>query len=70
MWNDVRNVHTLAWMVTGIVLSQRSSIPAWLSYIHSRATFAQSSERRACQVQKMWSLLETPWVRLVNHKNL
>ncbi|MDV6375099.1 transposase, partial [Deinococcus sp. ZS9-10] len=47
LWNDVRNAHTLAWMVTGLVLSGRSSIPAWLPYIHSRATFAQSSERRA-----------------------
>ncbi|OLV20042.1 hypothetical protein BOO71_0000943 [Deinococcus marmoris] len=28
------------------MLSGRSSIPAWLPYIHSRATFAQSSERR------------------------
>lgn len=46
LWNDIRNAHTLAWMVTGLVLSQRSSIPAWLPYIHSRATFAQSSERR------------------------
>ncbi|WP_415831326.1 transposase, partial [Deinococcus frigens] len=46
MWNDIRNAHTLAWMVTGLLLSQRSSIPAWLPYIHSRATFAQSSERR------------------------
>ncbi|GGL86331.1 hypothetical protein GCM10010840_25360 [Deinococcus aerolatus] len=46
LWNDIRNAHTLAWMVTGLVLSGRSSIPAWLSYIHSRATFAQSSERR------------------------
>ncbi|MFK7602949.1 transposase [Deinococcus sp. SM5_A1] len=46
LWNDVRNAHTLAWMVTGLVLSGRSSIPAWLPYIHSRATFAQSSERR------------------------
>ncbi len=33
-------------MITGLLLSQRSSFPAWLPYIHSRATFAQSSERR------------------------
>ncbi|MBB6018937.1 transposase [Deinococcus radiopugnans] len=46
LWNDVRNAHTLAWMVTGLLLSGRSSIPAWLPYIHSRAMFAQSSERR------------------------
>lgn len=46
LWNDVRNAHTLAWMVTGLLLSGCSAIPAWLPYIHSRATFAQSSERR------------------------
>lgn len=46
LWNDVRNSRTLAWMVTGLLLSQRSSLPAWLPHIHSRATFAQSTERR------------------------
>ncbi|ABW35151.1 transposase IS4 family protein (plasmid) [Deinococcus geothermalis DSM 11300] len=46
LWNDVRNAHTLAWMVTGLLLSQCSFLPAWLPHIHSRATFAQSTERR------------------------
>ncbi|MEW6420735.1 MAG: transposase [Deinococcota bacterium] len=46
LWNDVRNSRTLAWMVTGLLLSQRSSLPAWLPHIHSRATFAQSTECR------------------------
>lgn len=45
-WNDVRNACTLAWMVTGVLLSQCPSLPAWLPHIHSRATFAQSTERR------------------------
>lgn len=46
LWNDVRNVHTLAWMVTGMLLSRRSTPSFWLPHVHSRAAFAQSSERR------------------------
>lgn len=46
LWNDIRNARTLAWMVTGLLLSQRSTLPAWLPHIHSSATFAQSTERR------------------------
>ncbi|THF68532.1 transposase [Deinococcus sp. Arct2-2] len=46
LWNDTRNARTLAWMVTGLVLSQRASLSAWLPHIHSHATFAQSTERR------------------------
>ena len=33
-------------MVTGLLLSQCPSLPAWIPHIHSRATFAQSTERR------------------------
>lgn len=46
LWNDIRNARTLAWMVTGLLLSQRASLAAWLPHIHSSATFAQSTERR------------------------
>lgn len=46
LWNDIRNARTLAWMVTGLLLSGRASLPAWLPHFHSSATFAQSSERR------------------------
>lgn len=46
LWNDLRNARTLGWMVTGLVLSQCSSLPAWLPHIHSNATQAQSTERR------------------------
>lgn len=46
LWNDRRNAQTLAWMVTGLLLSQCPSLPAWVPHVHSRATFAQSTERR------------------------
>ena len=46
LWTDQRNAHTFAWMVTGLLCSQRASIPSWLPHIQSRATCAQSTERR------------------------
>ena len=54
LWNDVRNARTLAWMVSGLVLSQSVSIPSWLPHIHSQATVAQNTERRC----RLW--LENP----------
>ena len=60
LWNDTRNARTLAWMTTGLVLSQSTSLPAWLPYIHSRATFAQSIERRL----RRW--LENPAINPVS----
>lgn len=46
LWTDQRNAHTFAWMVTGLLCSQRACIPNWLPHVHSRANFAQSTERR------------------------
>ena len=46
LWTDQRNAHTFAWMVTGLLFSQRASIPSWLPHVQSRANFAQSTERR------------------------
>ncbi|WP_206431661.1 hypothetical protein [Deinococcus psychrotolerans] len=46
LWNDIRNARTLSWMVSGLLLSQRSTLPNWLSHINAGATLAQSTERR------------------------
>ena len=46
LWNDIRNARTLSWMVSGLVMSQRSTLPAWLPHIDAGATLAQSTERR------------------------
>ncbi|UBV44706.1 hypothetical protein LAJ19_16225 (plasmid) [Deinococcus taeanensis] len=46
LWNDIRNARTLSWMVSGLLLSQRSTLPNWLSHINARATLAQRTERR------------------------
>ncbi len=46
LWNDIRPARTLAWMVSGVLLSQRSTLPDWLSHINAGETLAQSTERR------------------------
>ncbi|WP_344982530.1 hypothetical protein [Deinococcus rubellus] len=35
LWNDIRNARTLSWMVSGLLLSQRSTLPNWLSHINA-----------------------------------
>jgi hypothetical protein len=43
---DVRHLKTLAWMVCGLIGSGKLSLSAWEPYVTSRATQAQSFERR------------------------
>jgi Transposase DDE domain len=43
---DVRHLKTLAWMVCGLIGSGQLSLSAWEPYVMSRATQAQSFERR------------------------
>lgn len=45
-WLDKRHFYTLAWMVVGLIESQTISLTAWVPFIDSRATFAQSVVRR------------------------
>jgi hypothetical protein len=45
-WRDRRQLTTLAWMRVGLIQSGKSSLTAWVPYVHSRATFAQSTVRR------------------------
>jgi hypothetical protein len=45
-WVDRRHLKTLAWMIVGLIQSGRSSLTAWVPYVHGRAVFAQSSVRR------------------------
>jgi len=47
VWNDSRNADTFAWLVTGLLQSQKSTLPEWISYRQSMAQFAQSRERQA-----------------------
>lgn len=44
--SDLRHLKTLAWMVSALIYSGQLSLPAWEPYIQSRATKAQSLERR------------------------
>jgi hypothetical protein len=43
---DWRHLKTLGWMVSGLIGSGKLSLPAWEPYVTSRATQAQSFERR------------------------
>ncbi len=45
-WLDVRHKFTLAWMVVGLIRSEKISPTAWVPYVESRAQYAQSTQRR------------------------
>lgn len=44
--SDLRHLKALAWMVSALICSGQLSLPAWEPYVPSRATKAQSVERR------------------------
>ncbi len=45
-WVDLGHLHTLIWMVIGLIYSGSINLTKWTSYIESRAIFAQSHQRR------------------------
>lgn len=45
-WADIRHLHTLIWMVIGLICSGCISLTKWTIYVDSRAKFAQSHQRR------------------------
>jgi hypothetical protein len=45
-WADQRHLQTLIWMVIGLVCSEGISLTKWRIYVHTRAKFAQSHQRR------------------------
>lgn len=45
-WRDIRHLHTLIWMVIGLIRSRQISLPEWTPFIVSRAQYAQSTVRR------------------------
>lgn len=45
-YRDLRHLIALAWMVSALICSGQLSLPAWESYVPSRAQKAQSVERR------------------------
>lgn len=66
-WADQRHLHTLIWMVIGLVFSECISLTKWRVYVQTRAVFAQSHQRRFSRwlqnprinVQKLYSALIT-----------
>src|SRR3989304_2607162 len=45
-WLDKRHLYTFVWMVVGVLLSGKISFAAWGPYLHNRARYAQSTQRR------------------------
>ena len=45
-WLDMRHMFTLAWMLVGLIRSEKISLTAWVPYVESRAQYAQSTQRR------------------------
>jgi hypothetical protein len=45
-WRDVRHLQTLAWMVGGLIQAECVKLTAWVPFVHSRARYAQSTQRR------------------------
>lgn len=46
LWRDVRHLQTLCWMMVGIIQSQQIHLNGFGVYVLSRATYAQSHQRR------------------------
>lgn len=45
-WLDIRHLHTLVWMVVGLLRSKTIKLPEWVTFVDSRANFAESTVRR------------------------
>lgn len=45
-WLDIRHLYTLVWMVVGLLQTGGVSLPAWVPFVHGRAQYAQSIQRR------------------------
>jgi hypothetical protein len=45
-WIDIRHLHTLLWMVVGLIHSKTVNLPDWVPFVNSRAQYAQSTVRR------------------------
>ena len=46
LWRDVRHLQTLCWMMIGILQSQNVHLNGFGVHVGSRATYAQSHQRR------------------------
>ena len=45
-WLDIRHLHTLLWIIVGLIKSKTVSLPEWAPFVRSRAQYAQSIVRR------------------------
>jgi hypothetical protein len=45
-WRDGRHLQTMAWMVVGLIHAGWINLTAWVPFVHGRAQYAQSTQRR------------------------
>jgi hypothetical protein len=45
-WRDLRHLQTLAWMVVGLIQAECVNMTTWIPFVHGRARYAQSTQRR------------------------
>ncbi|KKL84858.1 hypothetical protein LCGC14_1960530 [marine sediment metagenome] len=45
-WLDVRHLKTLAWMMVGLLQSEKIGLTHWIPFVQGRAKLAQSTQRR------------------------
>ena len=45
-WRDARHLQTLVWMVVGLIQAECVKLTAWVPFVHGRAQYAQSTQRR------------------------
>jgi len=45
-WRDIRHAQTFVWMVVGLIEAQCVKLTAWVPFVHGRAQYAQSTQRR------------------------
>ena len=77
-WLDRRHLKTLAWMVTGLILSGQIGLSAWAAYVHSHAEYAASVIRRfrrfldndRIDVHRLYAPLLQHALQEWNHKTL
>jgi hypothetical protein len=45
-WGDVRHLQTFVWLVVGLIQAEGVKLTAWVPFVHGRAQYAQSTQRR------------------------
>jgi len=63
-WLDVRHMFTIAWMIVGLIRSEKINLTAWVSYVESKAQYAQSTQNRMSYIQVEYSYTRSTYEKL------